>query len=102
MHFKNFLALFQALQGYTFWGRNDFCLYVSMQKLTLTEPISARHVAYPELRVATLNLSQTEKENSEKHFTKAVVGEPGVNAPVRTYYPNSYRADGPGGSYQGL
>lgn len=74
-----------------------------MQKLTLTEPTNARLVAYSDLHVAAVNLRQFEVEkNSEKHFTKSIAGEPGVNAPARSYYPNSYRADGPAGSYQGL
>jgi hypothetical protein len=73
-----------------------------MQKFTLTEPTSQRNPA-TELRVVSINRNQLPSEEStEKHFTKIVSGEPGVNAPARTYYPRSYSADGPGGNYQGL
>ena len=72
-----------------------------MQKITLTEPTSQRNTV-PELRVVVLNRNQFQPEVTEKHFTKAISGEPGVNAPARTYYPRSYNADGPGGNYQGL
>jgi len=72
-----------------------------MQNLTLTEPTSQRN-AVPELRVVSINRKQIQPEVTEKHFTKTVNGDPGVNAPVRTHYPRSYSADGPGGNYQGL
>lgn len=72
-----------------------------MQKFTLTEPTSQRNTL-PELRIASINRNQNQEPESEKHFTKAINGEPGLNAPVQTYYPRSYNPDGPGGNYQGL
>ena len=72
-----------------------------MQKITLTEPTNQRNTV-PELRVASINRNQIQPEVTEKHFTKVINGDPGINAPSRTYYPRSYSADGPGGNYQGL
>jgi len=73
-----------------------------MQKFTLTEPTSPRSTI-SELRVAVINRNQPQQpESTDKHFTKAISGDPGVNPPAQTYYPRSYNPDGPGGNYQGL
>lgn len=71
-----------------------------MQNLTLTEPASQRSAK--ELRVVSINKNIQQPEPTDKHFTKLINGEPGVNAPARTHYPRSYNPDGPGGNYQGL
>lgn len=71
-----------------------------MQNLPLTEPASQRSTN--ELRVVSINKNAQQSEATEKHFTKLIHGEPGVNAPARTHYPRSYNPDGPGGNYQGL
>jgi hypothetical protein len=71
-----------------------------MQNLTLTEPTSQKNTI--ELRIASINKTHHQQETPERHFTKLVIGDPGVNAPVRTHYPRSYNPDGPGGNYQGL
>jgi hypothetical protein len=100
--FMSFLSIFLLSKAGTLGDRNSFCPNAGMQKLTLTEPTSQRKPVI-ELRVASINRNQTEQEEfTEKHFTKAITGEPGVNAPARNYYPRSYSADGPGGNYQGL
>ncbi|ANE52949.1 hypothetical protein [Flavisolibacter tropicus] len=71
-----------------------------MQDLTITE--AASHRSANELRVVSINKNPQQTEPSDKHFTKLINGEPGVNAPARTHYPRSYSPDGPGGNYQGL
>lgn len=98
----NFLSLSILSKAGYLGDRNSFCHNDGMQKLTLTEPTTQRNPVV-ELRVASINRNQTEtEETTEKHFTKTISGEPGVNAPARTYHPRSYSADGPGGNYQGL
>lgn len=71
-----------------------------MQDLTLTEPTNPRGVI--DLRVASSNKTYQQQEAPEKHFTKLINGDPGLNAPARTYYPRSYNPDGPSGNYQGF
>ena len=73
-----------------------------MRKFTLTEPAS-QTTTLPELRVAAINRSQHQQPAStEKHFTRTVNGDPGINTPAQTYYSRAYSPDGPGGNYQGL
>jgi hypothetical protein len=54
------------------------------------------------LKTQQRNLTGSEQAPAERHFTKTINGEPGINPPARTYYPRSYSADGPGGNYSGL
>jgi hypothetical protein len=71
-----------------------------MQNMTLPEPAS--QINTTELRVVSINKNPNQPETTEKHFTKLISGDPGVNAPSRTHYPRNYSPDGPGGNYQGL
>ena len=73
-----------------------------MQQINLTNQTTHKKSIANDYHVIHNQRQNVASEPSERHFTKTINGEPGINPPARTFYPRSYSADGPGGSYPGL